>query len=125
MKFFLTGVGTLFTSIILLVIILAGFSVFSTESSQSALFGVILSLLFVCGGFFSFLFALKFRQKAFNKFVGISILGRLLLMTIILLMILQFLKIDRAAFLIAMFISYFLFQIWEVISFNRIAIKKA
>lgn len=124
MKFFFSGIGLMFTLLIVIISVVSAWLQVPDEFNRAAILGVGLSLVFVTGGFISYLFALKFRQKAFNKVVGISILGRLLLMAISIVLILLLIQPDQVVFLISMFISYFLFQIWEVISFNKIAAKK-
>ena len=125
MRFFLYGL----LIIVMLLILIAGFlfvfSIISQEAFTAAISGVLLSMVFVTAGYFSFIFALKYQQKKFNKIIGISILGRLLLMTMSIVSIFVFLNINRAAFLIAMFVSYFVMQILEVVSINKIRFGKA
>jgi hypothetical protein len=112
----------------MLLVLVAGFlsvfSIISRDAFTAAIFGVLLSMVFVTAGYFSFIFALKYQQKKFNKIIGISILGRLLLMTLSIVSIFVFLNINRAAFLIGMFVSYFVMQILEVVSINKIRIGK-
>jgi hypothetical protein len=125
MKFYLLGLVSIVGFLIIVYSLLAGFSDISHERLGAALGGGALAILFVTAGFISFMYALKFQQKKFNKIVGISILVRLVLMTCTILVILVYFNIDQAGFLIGMFISYFITQILEVISFNRARIGKA
>lgn len=125
MRFFLYGLSIIMMSLVLVVGILSAFSIIPQDAFAAAIFGVLLSMVFVTAGFLSFIYALKFQQKKFNKIVGISILGRLILMTLSIVSIFIFLNMNKAAFLIGMFISYFVMQILEVVSINKIRIGKA
>ena len=124
MKLFFGGSSVISALLILIIFTVAKLAKVPEGFFPTAMAGVLLSLFFVAGGFILYVFALKFRQKAFNKVVGISILGRLFFMAVTIVSILLIFKPDQVVFLIAMFISYFLFQIWEVISFNKIAADK-
>ncbi len=120
MKFFLNGLFLFILVVIVVMLVLVTFSIISNAAVAAAILGILLSILFVTAGYFSFIFAMKFRQKKFNKIVGISILSRLVLMTLSIVSILVFLSVDKAAFLIGLFVSYFGVQILEVVSFNKI-----
>ena len=124
MRFFLYGLLIIMILLVLVAGFLSVFSIISQDTFIAAVSGVLLSMVFVTAGYFSFIFALKYQQKKFNKIIGISILGRLLLMTLSLVSIFVFLNINRAAFLIGMFVSYFVMQILEVVSINKIRIGK-
>ena len=124
MRFFLYGLLIIMILLVLVAGFLSVFSIISHDAFTAAISGVLLSMVFVTAGYFSFIFALKYQQKKFNKIIGISILGRLLLMTLSLVSIFVFLNINRAAFLIGMFVSYFVMQILEVVSINKIRIGK-
>lgn len=125
MRFFLYGLLIIMLSLVLVVGILSAFSIIPQDAFAASIIGVLLSMVFVTAGFLSFIYALKFQQKKFNKIVGISILGRMILMTFSIVSIFIFLNINRAAFLIGMFVSYFAMQILEVVSINKIRIGKA
>lgn len=125
MRFFLYGLLIIILSLVLVVGILSAFSIIPQDAFAASIIGVLLSMVFVTAGFLSFIYALKFQQKKFNKIVGISILGRMILMTFSIVSIFIFLNINRAAFLIGMFVSYFVMQILEVVSINKIRIGKA
>ena len=125
MRFFLYGLLIIMLSLVLVVGILSAFSIIPQDAFAASIIGVLLSMVFVTAGFLSFIYALKFQQKKFNKIVGISILGRMMLMTLSIVSIFIFLNINRAAFLIGMFVSYFAMQILEVVSINKIRIGKA
>ena len=120
MSFFLIGLMIIMILVFSVNLLLTQFLIISGEDFYAVAFGSLLAMAFVTAGYFSFLRALKYQQKKFNKIVGFSILLRLVLMTISILSILLLLNVNKAAFLIGMFISYFLTQIWEVISLNRI-----
>ena len=122
MRFFLYGLIIIMVIVFMVAVLLLGFSVISQDAFNAVAFGSLMAMAFVSAGYYSFIWALKYQQKKFNKIVGFSILLRLILMTTSILSILIFSNIDKAAFLIGMFISYFLTQIWEVISFKRIKI---
>jgi len=125
MRFFLYGLLIIMLSLVLVVGILSAFSIIPQDAFAASIIGVLLSMVFVTAGLLSFIYALKFQQKKFNKIIGISILGRLMLMTLSIVSIFVFLNINRAAFLIGMFVSYFVMQILEVVSINKIRIGKA
>jgi hypothetical protein len=125
MKFFLTGVLVIIISLVAVTTVLFLTDLLSDKGFRAALLGMLVALCFVASGFISFTMALKYRQKEFNKIVGISILGRLLLMTLVLVSIFKFSDLDQIPFLVGMFSSYFLFQIWELISFNKLTLERA
>lgn len=124
MKFFISGILTILASLCVVIILFLVINIFSAEVFRSAILGILAALLFVSSGFIAFKFALKFQQKEFNKIIGISILSRLVLMTIVIVSIFNFSDLDKMPFLIGMFVSYFLFQIWEVVSFNKLTTGK-
>ena len=124
MKFFFRGSGFILALLVVITFAVSRLAATPDEFFLTALAGILLSLFFVAGGFFFYIYALKFKQKAFNKVVGISILGRLFLMAVLIVSVLLIFKPDQMVFLISMFISYFLFQILEVVSFNKIAANK-
>jgi hypothetical protein len=122
MRFFLYGLIIIMVIVSMVAVLLLGFSIISQDVFYALAFGSLLAMVFVSAGYYSFIWALKYQQKKFNKIVGFSILLRLMLMTLSILSILIFSNIAKTAFLIGMFVSYFLTQIWEVISFKRIKI---
>ena len=124
MKFFITGISALIIIMTAIIVLLSLTDLVLADAIHSASMGMLAALLFVTSGFTAFMIALKYRQKEFNKIVGISILGRLLLMATILVTIFKFSDLDKLPFLIGMFASYFLFQIWELISFNRLNLER-
>ena len=124
MKYFFGGSGIILALLVLIIIAVSRIAAVQEGFFLTALAGILLSLFFVAGGFVFYVYALKFKQKAFNKVVGISILGRLFFMAILIVSVLLIFKPDQVVFLVSMFISYFLFQIWEVLSFNKIAVNK-
>jgi hypothetical protein len=123
-KFFIAGISALLIIMTAIIVLLSLTDLVLADAIHSASLGMLAALLFVTSGFTAFMIALKYRQKEFNKIVGISILGRLLLMAIILVTIFKFSDLAKLPFLIGMFASYFLFQIWELISFNRLNLER-
>ena len=120
MKIFVTGVSVIIGILLTVTMLLTLTEVLIRDAVQSVLAGITISFLFVASGYTAFTLALKYRQKEFNKIVGISILVRLLFMAVALGTIFKFTDLEKLPFLIAMFVSYFLLQIWELISFNRL-----
>jgi hypothetical protein len=86
--------------------------------------GLLLALTYVLAGFFVFYRALNLKQKEFNIIFLSSIFIRLIMFAIILIVVFKFTDIDKQIFLISLFVWYFIFQLWEVISFNRAALKE-
>jgi hypothetical protein len=125
MKYFAAGIGLILFVLSLLVFILAAAGVVTAEIYNPAVLGILTALLFVSSGFLSFTAALKQRQKVFNKVVAISIFMRLILMSAGLVSIFKFSDINRLPFLIGMFVGFFLFQMWELISFNKLKLERA
>lgn len=123
MRFFLVSVSaSLLLGILILLVVWFVFDLNSRELVSIGS-GLILALIYVFIGFCVFYWALNLKQKAFNIVFVSSIFIRLLLLTIILIMVFKFSDIDKKIFLISLFVWYFIFQIWEVISFNKVALK--
>jgi hypothetical protein len=124
MRFFLVSISmSLLIGILILLIISFAFEL-SKQDWISIGSGLLLALTYVLAGFFVFYRALNLKQKEFNIIFLSSIFIRLLMLTIILIIVFKFSDIDKKIFLISLFVWYFIFQLWEVISFNRAALKE-
>ena len=86
--------------------------------------GTVCALVHVISGFFTYFYAAKMNQNAFNKIFVASIAGRFLFLICLIALILKFSDVNMEVFLISFFIWYFVFQIWEVISLNKLLIKR-
>jgi hypothetical protein len=123
MRFFLVSVSTsLLIGILILLVVWFVFDLSSRELVSIGS-GLLLALIYVVVGFFVFYRALNLKQKEFNIVFVSSIFIRLLLLTIILIVVFKFSDINKKIFLISLFVWYFIFQLWEVISFNKVALK--
>ena len=79
---------------------------------------------FVITGFIAFFRAFHLKQKLFSIVFVSSIFIRLFLMTLSLILLIKFSQVHKPVLLISLFGWYFIFQIWELISFNRLAVKE-
>jgi hypothetical protein len=86
--------------------------------------GSMLAWLFVGSGFISFYVARLKQVRTFQRIFLGSIFGRLTVMVAVLLLILKCTDLQRLPFLISLLCGYFIFQMWEVLSFNRLATKE-
>ena len=123
MKIFLSSVLISLFAGVFLLLMLSFFVEISEYNLISFLAGTALALVFVVAGFFTFYFAKNVKQKSFNKIVLVSMITRLVLIAAVIVMILKFLDINQLIFMISLFVWYFIFQIWEVISFNKMIAK--
>jgi hypothetical protein len=62
--------------------------------------------------------------KSFARIVITSIAGRLLLILVVITIFLKITQLHMEAFLVSFFVWYFVFQILEVISLNKLSIRK-
>lgn len=85
--------------------------------------GTVFALVYVVAGFFSFYLAFRYKPKMFNRIVISSIAVRMVMMVIAIVLVMKFTALDMVAFLVALFVWYFVFQIWEVVSFNKLIAK--
>lgn len=96
---------------------------FAGREWYSVSLGGSLALIYVAAGFISFYIALSKKHKAFSRVVITSITARLVLIAVAIVLVFKFADVNEAVFLITLFVFYFVFQIWEVISFNKLVIK--
>ncbi len=124
MKFFWQGISSLLlTSLLISWIVCYWFdSVPAVILAITA--GSMLAWLFVSSGFISFYMARSKPGPAFHKIFLGSIFGRLTVMTVLLILIFRYSAINRLPFMISLFCGYFIFQIWEVLSLDRLATRK-
>jgi len=94
------------------------------DAWSALLLSIVCALIYVISGYFSYYFSAKMSQNAFNKIFVISIVGRFLFIVGIITLILKLSDINREVFLISFFVWYFVFQIWEVISLNKLLMKR-
>jgi hypothetical protein len=124
MKFFLRSITYSLAIGMLIIFLISRFITFESETWVALGVGLILALIYVFTGFVTFSRAIRLKQKIFNIVFLSSIFVRLLLMAVILILLLKFCEINKALLLIALFCWYFIFQIWEVVSLNRMTVKK-
>jgi hypothetical protein len=86
--------------------------------------GIGCALIYVVTGYISFTVALKKDSNVFTKIVVISIISRLLFILLAITLVFKFSSIDKISFILSIFICYFLFQIVEIVTFNRIGFGK-
>jgi hypothetical protein len=123
MNFFLKAV---MVSLLAGIILLAAAGLifeFAGETWIATGVGTVFALVYVVAGFFSFYLAFRYRPKMFNRIVITSIAVRMILMVIAIVLVMKFTALDMVAFLVALFVWYFIFQIWEVLSFNKLIAK--
>jgi hypothetical protein len=124
MRFFLISISTSLLIGVLILLIISFVFELSKQDWISIGSGLLLALTYVLAGFFVFYRALNLKQKEFNIIFLSSIFIRLLMLAIILIVVFKFSDIDKKIFLISLFVWYFIFQLWEVISFNKAALKE-
>lgn len=86
--------------------------------------GIICALVYVISGFITYYLSAQMKQKMFSKIFILSIAGRIIFILGVIAIVLKFSDINREVFLISFLIGYFIFQIWEVISLNKILLKR-
>ena len=121
MKFFVYGI----TIISLLFLI----SLFVMDISDSYLLSIglgwFIAFSYIITGFILFLKALKIKNKSFGKMVTLSVFGRLIFAVAGIALSVKFFDINSTAFIVTLFLFYFVFQIMEVVGLNKISIKGA
>jgi hypothetical protein len=85
--------------------------------------GWFIAFLYIITGFVLFFIALKFKNKSFGKMVTFAVFGRLIFAIVGITLVVKFLDIHNAIFIITLFSFYFIFQIVEVVGLNKISIK--
>ena len=85
---------------------------------------LVCALIHVISGFFTYYFSAKMSQNAFNKIFIVGIVGRFLFIVSVIALILKFADVNMEIFLVSFFIWYFIFQSWEVISLNKLLMKR-
>jgi len=120
-KFFWYGIAVLMFSSLLVCWMVCYGSDSKPAILLAAMAGSILASMFVAAGFISFYFARTRAESAFPKIFVASFFGRLASMIIVLLLIFKYINFEHLPFLISLLCCYFVFQLWEVISLNRLA----
>jgi hypothetical protein len=124
LKFFLQGMGLLFMLGLLIIWCLHIWIGIAPAAVIALLTGIILAWLFVGSGFVSFYRSRLKPERSFSRIFLYTIFGRLTAMMVILVLLFKFTVINHLPLLISLLICYFIFQIWEVVSFNRLQIGK-
>jgi hypothetical protein len=122
-KFFIKNMFIIILCGIIILFLMFKLSFFSINLTREIILGFLLAFSFVFSGFLLFYFALKKEHKIFIRTIILSIFCRLVFILILLWLIIKFINIDLTIFLLSLFIWYFIFQILEIISFNRLVIK--
>ena len=123
MKFFVKNMSILLVTGLLLHIMIITLDLLSGNIIWGIALGFVCSFVFVSSGFMLFYYALKKRGKIFMRTIIASILGRLLFLVLTLILILRSINLDVKMFFLSLFGWYFIFQILEIISFNKLAVK--
>jgi hypothetical protein len=110
----------LLSSLLVCWIVSHGFDTHAVVMPATVL-GSLLAWLFVGSGFISFYLARTKPGTVFHRIFWGSVLGRLTVMVVVLLLIFKYTALEHLPFLVSLFCWYFIFQMWEVISFNRLA----
>lgn len=111
------------TSIILVLFVLGGWAAakiasFQEEQNSGLIASGILATANIVVAFGIIQFSIQKDQKTFSKIFLTGMGVRLVLMLTVILAIIRFTRIDSFVFISALFILYFLFQIWEVVVLN-------
>lgn len=125
MKFFLTGMGLLLGWGLLIIGGLHIWIGLSPTVILAVLVGIILAWLFVSSGFVGFYRSLYKPARTFGKIFLFSFFSRLAALTVILVLLIKFTAINLLPLFLSLLTGFFVFQIWEVISFNRLEIGKS
>ena len=121
MKFFIKNITILILIGLLFHIMIIVFAYLPDDIINGITLGFVSSFIFVFSGFMLFYYALKKRGKIFIRTIIASIMGRLLFLILILFFIIQSMHVNTKIFFLSLFGWYFIFQILEIISFNRLA----
>ena len=82
------------------------------------------ALIYVLSGYFSFFFAFSRDQQFFVRVFIFSLAARFVVLLGVIVVVLKFSNVQQEYFIISLFIWYFIFQIWEVLSLNKLSRKK-
>ena len=123
MKFFIKNISLITVSWILIVFSLFKIEVFSKDIYIGISLGFLFALFFVLSGFLLYNFALKRANKIFLRTIVSSIFCRLLCISGLLFLVIKYMNIDLRLFFLSLFIWYFIFQILEIVSFNKLKVK--
>jgi hypothetical protein len=121
LKFFIRGIAII-TIIFIFSILLIGLS---GSDLLSALLGWSISFFYIITGFVLFKKALKIKNKSFGKMVTLSVFGRLIFALVVIYFSVRFFELNSMAFIVTLISFYFVFQIIEIISLNKISLEGA
>jgi hypothetical protein len=107
-----------------LIIIISKFADLSGDVWRAHFSGIFCALFYVISGFFTYYYASKLSQRSFTRIFLLSTAGRFLLVMGVIALVIKFSNINTEVFIVSFFIYYFVFQILEVISLNRILKRK-
>jgi len=125
MKFFVKSVVFILAVITFCLVLLSRFVPYPISMIESLSIGILIALLFVTTGFFSFIFATKLKQKGFTLLVISTIAGRMILLLTVLFLLIRLSYFDIKIITVATLGSYFIFQIIEIIGFTKINAKES
>ncbi len=109
MRDFIKGLGIVLGFSLLVVLAVTNYFPLAEAQVSAIGIGGVLALIYVLAGFVSFFYALRKNPKSFSRLVIISIFGRLLAITLAIILILKFAAIDQAFFLVTLS-SFILFS---------------
>jgi hypothetical protein len=124
MKFFVKSIFSVLTVILLCLAFLYVFAPTFPFIAEPLIAGIILALVFVSTGFFTFQFAIRLKENKFTFIILGTTIGRLVLLLAILSIIIRFSIFNAKIIIVSMLCSYFVFQIIEVVSFTKINPKE-
>ena len=107
-----------------LIIIISKFINLSGGIWSAFISGILCAFIYVVSGFFAYWYASKLNQRSFTRIFLFSIAGRYLLVITIIIVIFKYSTINTEVFIVSFIIWYFVFQVLEIISINRVILRK-
>ena len=107
-----------------LLILISNFVKFADNTWCAISAGTLLALTYVGSGFLAIYLALNRFERLFIRFFVSSLAARFVLVMVVIILIIRFTGLEETSFLIAFFIWYFVFQMWEILSLNSMMKRK-
>jgi len=108
----------------ILIIIISKFADLSGDVWRAHFSAILCALVYVISGFFTYYYASRLDQRKFTRIFLLSLAGRFLFVISIIALVIKFSNINNEIFIVSFFIYYFVFQIFEVISLNKMLKRK-
>jgi len=106
------------------IIIISNFIDLDDNAWSGSAAGTGCALIYVLSGYFSFYFAFTRNQQFFIRVFIFSLAARFVVLLGVIVLVIKFTSVNQEYFIISLFIWYFIFQIWEVLSLNKLSRKK-